>query len=157
MPTRPGCPQPSSRTPRLLPSSESRSPMVNIDVVNRTTHVTDGELAAVVAALQVQADRDFSPLWNISLKLNLVARGAANPTHWWLGCFDTADMAGALGYHDVTVSGLPLGKVFVETTKQNGGLWSVTASHELLEMAADPEINLIAQAGRRLFAYETCD
>ncbi|HEY7375279.1 MAG TPA: hypothetical protein VIF57_24175, partial [Polyangia bacterium] len=40
-----------------------------------------------------------------------------------------------------------------------GGLWTVTFSHELLEMLADPNINLCAfdEANRRLYAYEVCD
>jgi hypothetical protein len=75
---------------------------------------------------------------------------------------DNSDQAGALGYHDVTDQGLPLGKVFAGTDLQSGNQWTVTASHELLEMLADPEINLTvfvqpSQQGGTLYAYEVCD
>jgi hypothetical protein len=74
---------------------------------------------------------------------------------------DNSDQAGALGYHDVTKGGSPLGKVFAKTDLQYKEKWSVTASHELLEMLADPNINLTvfeqATTGGRLYAYEVCD
>ena len=55
-----------------------------------------------------------------------------------------------------------MGKVFAKTDLQYNSSWTVTASHELLEMLGDPEINLgvfvqpNAQTGR-LYAYENCD
>jgi hypothetical protein len=74
-----------------------------------------------------------------------------------LALLDDADQAGALGYHDITTAGQPLGKAFVRTTKADGGQISVTVSHELLEMLGDPDVNLIAQSGTILYAYETAD
>jgi len=38
---------------------------------------------------------------------------------------DNADQPGALAYHDLTPDGLPLAKVFVKTTVDNGDLVSV--------------------------------
>ena len=80
---------------------------------------------------------------------------------------DNSDQAGALGYHDMTPDGLPLGKVFAATDLQFGTQWTVTASHELLEMLGDPAINLTAltmtnfdlnqNVVGRLYAYEVCD
>src|SRR5262249_16767163 len=74
------------------------------------------------------------------------------------------DQAGALGYHDTTPDGLPQGKIFAASDMQYGLAWSVTASHELLEMLADPYINLAATvfpgnhgAYMSLYAYEVCD
>jgi hypothetical protein len=49
---------------------------------------------------------------------------------------DYADEPGALAYHDLTPSGLPLSKVFVRTTLENGDLVSVSASHAY--ESADP-------------------
>jgi hypothetical protein len=80
-----------------------------------------------------------------------------------MAILDNADQAGALGYHDITPDGLPLGKVFAKTTVDEGGAVSVTASHELLEILGDPDINLIAEVddgtGRpaKFYAYEVCD
>jgi hypothetical protein len=63
----------------------------------------------------------------------------------------------------MTPDGLPLGKVFAKTTVDEGGAVSVTASHELLEMLGDPDINLTAElddaSGKpsKFYAYEVCD
>lgn len=68
---------------------------------------------------------------------------------WWLGIFDDSDVPGALGYHDVTNEGLPLGKVFAGTDIKYEANWTVALSHELLEMLADPEIDLTVFAQPR--------
>jgi hypothetical protein len=55
-----------------------------------------------------------------------------------------------------------LGKVFAGTDIQNGLQWTITASHELREMLADPDIDLNGfhsarhQTGR-IYVYEVCD
>src|SRR5262249_55064263 len=80
---------------------------------------------------------------------------------WWIAVLDDSDVADALGYHDVTKAGLPVGKVFAKTDLQAGSSVSATLSHELCEMHGDPDINLIAfvetgpHAG--MYAYETAD
>ena len=57
---------------------------------------------------------------------------------------------------------MPLGKVFAGTDLKYGYTWSVTASHELLEMLADPNINLTvfvqsSDTAGKLYAYEVAD
>ena len=136
---------------------------IQIAIINQSTVVTDdAEVSAVVAALQTQISRDFAPAWGIDAELRLVPRGGKPKSgEWWLAILDDSDQAGALGYHDVTTNGLPIGKVFAKTDLTYGEQWSVTASHELLEMLADPGINLtvLDDSGdrRRLYAYEVCD
>ncbi len=88
--------------------------------------------------------------------------GALRPAAWQLVFLDNSDQADALGYHDLTAEGLPLGKVFVKTTMQAGLNWTVTASHELLEMLGDPDVNLAADvdsgnAPTKFLGYEACD
>jgi hypothetical protein len=137
---------------------------IKIAFINESTDVSDAQLAPAVAALQKQVSEHVAPAWGVPADLRLVPRGQqAAPGEWWLVVLDDADQAGALGYHDVTSEGLPLGKVFARTTRRDGGSWSVTASHELLEMLGDPEVNLtvFVQNGEhpsgRLYAYEVCD
>ncbi len=136
---------------------------IKIAVINASTFVTDaGELQKVVAALQTQVTRDFAPAWGMDASLRLVPKGDKPAAgEWWLAILDNSDQAGALGYHDVTNEGLPLGKVFAKSDATYGDQWSATASHELLEMLADPAINLTVfeegVIGGRLFAYEVCD
>jgi hypothetical protein len=74
------------------------------------------------------------------------------------------DVAGALGYHDTNNRGIPFGLVSTELSTQVGEEWSVTLSHEALELIADPEVNLLvagphpADPNRDVFHwYEMCD
>lgn len=138
-------------------------PNIQVCIINASTVVQDKEVAAAAPDLQTQLSRDFAPVWGIDAKLTFVPAGQTPaPGSWWLVIMDNSDVAGALGYHDVTDQGLPLGKVFAGTDKLNNLSWTVTASHELLEMLADPEINLTvfdqpdARTGT-LYAYEVCD
>jgi hypothetical protein len=137
---------------------------IKIAVINESTEVSDAQVAPVVGALQKQVSRDFAPPWGVDADLRFVPKGQQpNPGEWWLVILNDADQAGALGYHDVTSDGLPLGKVFARTTRLDGGHWTVTTSHELLEMLGDPEINLTvfvqnkSHPTGRLYAYEVCD
>jgi hypothetical protein len=136
---------------------------INISVINASTVLSDSEVQKVMPALQTQVHRDFAPAWGIDAELGFVPHGAHPPSGtWWLVVLDNSDQAGALGYHDLTRQGQPLGKVFAKSDMQYGLQWSVTASHELLEMLADPDINLTAfvekdAAHGRLYAYEVCD
>ncbi|MGF1427283.1 hypothetical protein [Kitasatospora sp. LaBMicrA B282] len=135
---------------------------IKIEVANESTVLTDAEVAAVVPALQAQVHQDFAPVWGVDADLSSVAAAALSADAWWLVVLDSSDQAGALGYHDLTPNFLPIGKVFAGTTKQNGGNWTVTASHELLEMLGDPDIDLVVfdqptgNSGT-LYAMEVCD
>lgn len=135
---------------------------IKIAVVNASTVLTDAQVKAVVPALQTQVSRDFAPAWGVDADLRFVPKGSKPAAgEWWLVMLDDSDQAGALGYHDVTTQGLPLGKVFAKTDIEYKENWTVTASHELLEMLGDPAINLVvfqqSSAGGRLYAYEVCD
>jgi len=136
---------------------------IKIAVINASTVLKDSDVKAVVPALQTQVHRDFAAAWGIDADLTVVAKDSKPPAgSWWLVILDDSDQAGALGYHDLTGAGLPLGKVFAGSDLKLGYQWTVTASHELLEMLADPDINLTAfvessdKAGV-LYAYEVCD
>jgi hypothetical protein len=136
---------------------------VIISVINASTIVHDDEVETVTRALQQQVSRDFAPVWGVDATLNFIGKGAkASPGSWWLTILDNTDQAGALGYHDLTSESMPIGKVFAGTDKQYGLVWSVTASHELLEMLGDPDINLTVfvqpdDKTGTLYAYEVCD
>jgi len=136
---------------------------IQVAIINGSTVLTDNEVQAVVPDLQTQVHDHFAPAWGIDADLVFVPTGDTPPAGaWWLVIFDNSDAPGALGYHDVTDEGLPLGKVFAGTDQQFGLQWTVTASHELLEMLVDPEINLTVfiqpdMQTARLYAYEVCD
>jgi hypothetical protein len=136
---------------------------IQVAVINASTVLQDAQVQAIVPALQTQVHRDFAPLWGVDADLTFVGHGATAPSgSWWLTVLDNSDQAGALGYHDLTDEGLPAGKSFAGTDIQAGNSWTSTVSHELLEMLADPDVNLCAFAqkdggGMLLYAYEVCD
>ena len=133
--------------------------MIHVDIINASTVLTDAAIEAVIPALHKQVTNHFYPIWGINAKLHFVQTGHTPKSgHWWIAILDNSDVADALGYHDLTADGLPLGKVFAGTDMQYGLSWTITLSHELLEMLVDPYINLTAQIDRhRLYAYEVCD
>src|SRR5215470_4975351 len=145
--------------------AKRRSPMADIKVavINASTVLTDAQVQAVVPALQTQVHSHFAPAWGIDADLTFVPKTTKPASGaWWLVILDNSDQAGALGYHDVTTEGLPLGKVFAGTDLQYGVQWTITASHELLEMLADPDIDLTVfvqpdNKSGRIYAYEVCD
>lgn len=136
---------------------------VTVAVINRSSLWTDAEAKACVAALQIQLDRDFAPAWNLSADLHFVGATEAPPAGtWWLTLLDNTDDATALGYHEMTSDGLPIGKAFLRTAAVDGGIPSVVVSHELLEMLRDPWIaDLVLDNNhtrtQRLYAVEVCD
>ena len=88
------------------------------------------QLTQVAQALQIQVDRDFGPAWGISAQVTALAADEALPSRAWpILIVDTP--AGGLGIH------LDKGtKPFAQVRATPD--WSVTASHELLEMLVDP-------------------
>ena len=136
---------------------------IQVSVINASTVLSDNDVQAAVGPLQTQVSRDFAPAWQVDATLTYVPQSSTPAAgSWWLVILDNSDQAGALGYHDLTNQGLPLGKVFGGSDMQYGQQWTVTASHELLEMLADPDINLTIfvqsdpQTGV-LYAHEVCD
>lgn len=136
---------------------------IHVAVINASTVLNADQVKATLPALQTQVHRDFAPAWGVDADLSFVPPGSKPPpTAWWLTVLDDSDQASALGYHETTNEGLPLAKVFARTAMQDGVNWTVTASHELLEMLADPEINLTVfvqptDTTGTLYAYEVCD
>src|SRR2546428_13648955 len=138
-------------------------PTIKVAVIHAGPVLKDADAGKAVPALQAQVHDDFAPAWGVDADLVFIPRGAAPPAGaWWLTILDNSDQAGALGYHDLTDQGLPLGKVFAGTDIQFGSEWTVTASHQVLEMLGDTGINLAAyldqpNGGMRMYAYEVCD
>ena len=136
---------------------------IRIALINSSTAVSNNDVEAILPDLQTQVSRDFAPVWGVDADLVFVAGGDQPPAGcWWVTVLDNSDQAGALGYHDLTDEGLPSGKAFAGTDIQAGSSWTVTVSHELMEMLADPDLNLCAYVqkdggGMRLYAYEVCD
>jgi hypothetical protein len=79
-------------------------------------------------------------------------------TSWWIVFLDNSDQAGALAYHDLTNTGLPISKVNVKTILADKASVSVVATHDMCEIAVDPWLNSAYQDPYgRFLAGEVCD
>jgi hypothetical protein len=131
------------------------------------------DLIPMAAAFQRQAQEHFQqfygqsctvvaqPLVNVATASHprMMRFGTAMvDSDWILGYFSDPDQPGALGYHDMTPTGTPLGKIFPKLDAEDGQSLSVTTSHELLEMLADPFLSMACQGpDGKFWAYEVCD
>ncbi len=115
-------------------------------------------LTAAAAALQKQATRDFTPLWMTRSEVSAFARLEDMPLDYWpiIIKADIGDPSAA-GYHEDD-HGQPFALV------QYSDDWTLTASHELLEMLADPFGRRMVAGnspktgqGRVKFLVEVCD
>lgn len=130
---------------------------IKVALVFENTEDPHCGLTGLAAALQRQANEHAGPAWGLP-PIEVYPSARVSPGHWGLVLLDDADQADALGYHEVTDVGLPLGRVFVRPTIAVGDKVPVTASHELLEMLIDPGCQLGAQDGDGSFtALEIAD
>jgi len=144
-----------------------------ISLINHAKSIADEELQRVVRAINRQIEGDYAPYWSLGATLRLEGRSGKvaskeNPVDMrgdaviYLG--DEPDVDDALGYHDLNHRGIPCGFVFTVISKELDEHWSVTLSHETLELIGDPEVNLLVMGhhpgdpGRDVFHwYEMCD
>jgi hypothetical protein len=134
-------------------------PLPIVAITNASTCLPDSQVEAALPALQKQVHDDFRPYWDLDCTLTFLAKNEPLTRGWWqIVITDHPDQAGALGYHEMSSTGSPLGKVFAKLDLAKRASWSVTLSHELLEMLADPWINWCATgADGRVYALEVCD
>jgi hypothetical protein len=103
-----------------------------VALVSDTRLVNFSDLSTVAAALQKQATRDFGPLWQVSPTVSAFDALESVPVDYWPVIIrDDIDQPGAAGYH-TDDNGQPFSLV------QADDQWQLTASHETLEMLADP-------------------
>ena len=136
----------------------------HVALVSDTPAVSFTDVSSVSAALQKQVTRDFGPLWGVSATVDPFQNLESVPVDYWpVIVKDDISQPGAAGYHTDN-NGQPFSLV------QADGSWALTASHECLEMLADPFGNrTIAGAAppqasgkakklaRVLYLVEVCD
>lgn len=130
----------------------------HIGLVSETQSISFSELSRVSAALQKQAIRDLGPVWNIQATVDAFGRLEDLPVGTWpIIIEDDIDVPGAAGIHEDHD-----GQPFALVTAGNG--WSLTASHELVEMLVDPFGRRLTDGkspkpgqGRVQFLVEPCD
>lgn len=128
-----------------------------ISVINMTDGaLPDAELQRAIRAVNRQIADDFAPYWGFGSQLRLEGK-TGRPTRRVR--FDAEDMRGdailyirdvvrvgaADGLHKTNFAGIPYGVVYLELSKKLKEDWTVTLSHEALELTGDPENNLLVQ------------
>ncbi|HXK26401.1 MAG TPA: hypothetical protein VMS55_27305 [Myxococcota bacterium] len=132
-----------------------------IALVSESRKVDLKELTAVSAALQRQVTRDVSPIWDISATVDAFATLEDVPINYWpMIAMDDIGYDGAAGIH-LDKDGQPFALI---TSSNDHDVWSLTASHECLEMLVDPFGNRLMAGdspkrdqGRVSFLVEVCD
>jgi hypothetical protein len=123
-----------------------------ITVLNHSKKISDEELQHIVRAINRQVREDFEPYWSLGATLRLEGKSTKGPEKISLPdmrgdavlyLWDDVDVEDALGYHDANARGIPFGFVFTKLAEQLGENWTVTLSHEALELVADPLVNLL--------------
>ena len=124
---------------------------------NNATTPLGVDLGQLITAMQSYIDDHIVPVWGTPAKLVHTQGFITNA--WAMVFLDDSTQADALAFHDLTPEGLPISKVFVRTTIDDGQLVSVSASHELVEMLVDPAINLMTTGpdSKLAYAYESAD
>lgn len=103
-----------------------------VALVSATERIQFPAVTAVAAALQRQVIEDFQPVWGGTATVVAVQSVKEIPHYAWPVIVLDKDLGGgALGYH-LDQNNRPY--AFVEATAS----WTLTASHEMLEMLADP-------------------
>lgn len=147
-----------------------------ISVINLSNGaVSDAELQGKIRAVNRQIAEDFAPYWGFGAQLRLEGRTSKKGGR---AIVDPSDMRGDAilylrdvirikdteGFHDRHFTGIPYGIVFLELSEKLKEAWSVTLSHEALELIGDPENNLLVQGPHptrprhRVFHwFEMCD
>ncbi len=144
-----------------------------ISLVNHSKVITDEQVQEAIRAINRQLKEDFEPYWSFSATLRLEGPIGKRPSISNLGdmrgdavmyIVDGVNALSATGWHLANYKDIPYGIVFLGLCAQIKEAWSVTLSHETLELVGDPMANLLVQGNhpvdrrRRVFhLFEMCD
>src|SRR5215469_5585722 len=104
----------------------------NVALVSDTPVIDFSQVSVAAAALNKQVARDFGPLWNVDATVSAFDSLENVPVDYWPVIIrDDINEPGAAGFH-TDDNGQPFALV------QADDGWTLTASHETLEMLADP-------------------
>lgn len=146
----------------------------SISIINFSTNLNDQKVQDVIRAVNRQITEDYLPVWGHGRILRLHAPTfdladedtlAEDPVRGESVIYlvNEATLEGALGFHSLNTLEIPFGFVFTEF----GDDWTVTLSHEALELITDPTANILVPGPDPrdpdnpnklvLHAYESCD
>ena len=102
-----------------------------VALVSEVAAVSASDLTRASAALQKQAVRDFAPIWDVQATVDAFATLEDVPLGYWPVIIEQDIGFDAAGIH-LDKDGQPFALVNISDG------WQLTASHEVLEMLADP-------------------
>lgn len=135
-----------------------------VGIVSQSAAVPYTDVVRVAQALNLQVSRDLGPIWSVSgTVMALESADHIDPGVWPVYIVDEVQ-SGAAGFH-LTEHNQPFAVVLA------GDTWSLSASHEVLEMLVDPSGNRLTAAnavaivdnevqdgdGKVEFLVEICD
>jgi hypothetical protein len=148
---------------------------MRISVANISETIDELSFKTAVHAIERQVREDFAPLWGMDAAVRMIRANRNTKPNPDAALSDAIIYVGethddpqavesAVGYHSSNLKGIPYGFVFADVADKIGESWTTTLSHEVLELIADPEVNLLVmaphpQSPRRvvLRPYEVCD
>lgn len=135
---------------------------IHVALTSDVSEIESAQLTGVAAALSKQVLRDFQPVWRVDATVDAFVKLEDVPIDYW-PIIVKRQVEGAAGFHQ-DENGQPFALV------EFGQDWSLTASHECLEMLADPfgrrlragnipdqAIGLGFKPSRVQFLVEVCD
>jgi hypothetical protein len=136
----------------------------NVALVSDTPFVDSSQVSVAAAALNKQVTRDFGPLWDVDATVSGFDKLEDVPVDYWPVIIrDDINQPGAAGFHTDDY-GQPFALIQADES------WTLTSSHEVLEMLADPFGNRtvagspppdspdpVAAFDRVLYLVEVCD
>jgi hypothetical protein len=104
----------------------------NFALVSDTPVIDFSQASIVAAALNKQVARDFGPPWEVDATVSAFDKLESVPVDYWPVIIrDDINEPGAAGFH-TDDNGQPFSLVQADDS------WTLTSSHEVLEMLADP-------------------
>jgi hypothetical protein len=129
-----------------------------VALVAQTSSIEFNSLTVAAAAIQKQISRDVGPIWNLDASVDAFATLDEVPLGYWHVLIDDTIPYDAQGIHLNDDNGQPFALIAYSDD------WSLTTSHESIEMLVDPSGNRTVAAnspepsqGRVLVLVEACD
>ncbi|HWU86619.1 MAG TPA: hypothetical protein VN253_05065 [Kofleriaceae bacterium] len=117
-----------------------------VSIVNFSSALADDEVMEAVRVVNRQVMEDVRPRWQLSAQLFFSSASGGAPAPDLLvddaAIFvcDTPEGQN-IGFHQANALDIPYGFVFTELAHQLGQPWTITLSHEVIEMIVDPQVN----------------
>jgi len=129
-----------------------------VAIVSQTERAPFSQVAKVSAAIQKQVSRDLTRYWSIDATVDAFEKLSDVPLGYWQVIIRDSIPFDAQGIHLNRRNGQPYALVAYSDE------WSLTVSHESLEMLVDPSGNRVAAGnsiksgqGRVQYVVEVCD